>query len=72
MKLFVEIHGYNKYKFPDVFYIETEDIEKNRNICIETDLFKISNKYCLMLDCREAYHKEDILNIKYLKTTFKK
>ena len=71
MKLFVRICNYNKYRFPDIFYIETEDVEKNRNICVETDLFKISNKYCVMLDCREVYHEEDILNVKYLKATYK-
>jgi hypothetical protein len=71
MKLFVKLRTYNKYNSPDTLLIESGYFEKNRIICLETDLFKKVGKYNLMLDCREINLEEGILNIKYLKARYK-
>lgn len=72
MELLVIISN-NEKSFPDIFFITitSGNFEYNKNIYIETDLFKMHDKYCCSLDCREAYYEEDILNIKYLKAIYK-
>lgn len=73
MELLVIIGKFNENSFPDIFFItiSSKDFKENKNLYVETDLFKTYDKYCLSLDCREAYHEEDILNIKYLKAIYK-
>lgn len=73
MELLVIIGKFNEKNCPDIFFISitSGDFEYNKNIYVETDLFKMYDKYCCSLDCREIYHEEDILNIKYLKAIYK-
>lgn len=73
MKLFVKTLSFNENNFPDVFLFDCENRYNNEKyFCVETDLFKMSSKYFIGLNCREVNLEEEILNIKYLKVTLNK
>jgi hypothetical protein len=71
MKLSIDILSFNGNTYPDTFFIKCENTLIDKYICVETDLFEKLGKYCFLLDCKEANSEEEILNIKYLKVTFK-
>ena len=73
MDFFVELISFNQYDYPDTFIIRCENTDNAKCICVETDLFKLYNRNYLIFNCREVNLEEndEILNIKYLKTTFK-
>ena len=71
MKLFVDILSFNENNFPDTCFIKCENTFIDKYICVKTDLFEKIGKYCFLLDFREINSEEDILNIKYLKATYK-